>query len=59
MSKQKQMYHIQNWQANSAALVERGSLTVWFDDTHRVQWYETAQRDRRGAPRRYSDVAVQ
>ena len=43
----------------SPALVERGSLTVWFDDTHQTQWYETVQSGQRGAPRRYSDVAVQ
>ncbi|MEZ5575067.1 MAG: transposase [Candidatus Competibacteraceae bacterium] len=55
MSKQKQKYRIRNWRAYNAALVERGSLTVWFDDTHRAQWYETAQSGRRGAPRRYSD----
>ena len=59
MSKQKQKYRIRNWRAYNAALVERGSLTVWFDDTHRAQWYETAQSGRRGAPRRYSDMAVQ
>lgn len=34
-------------------------MTVWFDDTHRARWYETVQSGRRGAPRRYSDVAVQ
>ena len=27
--------------------------------SHRAQWYETAQSGRRGAPRRYSDMAVQ
>ena len=59
MSKQKQRYRIRNWRAYNAALVERGSLTVWFDDTHQTQWYETVQSGRRGAPRRYSDVAVQ
>lgn len=59
MSKQKQQYRIRNWQAYNAALVERGSLTVWFEDSHRARWYETARSGRRGAPRRYSDIAVQ
>ena len=49
----------QNWRAYNAALVERGSLTMWFDDTHRARWYETAQSGRRGAPHRSSDMAVQ
>ncbi len=59
MSKQKQRYRIRNWRAYNAALVERGSLTVWFEDSHRARWYETARSGRRGAPRRYSDIAVQ
>ena len=59
MRKQKQKYRIRNWRAYNAALVERGSLTVWFEDSHRAQWYETARSGRRGAPRRYSDIAIQ
>ena len=59
MSKQKQKYRIRNWRAYNAALVERGSLTVWFEDSHQAQWYETTRSGRRGAPRRYSGIAVQ
>ena len=59
MSKHKHRYRIRNWRAYNAALVERGSLTVWFDEAHRARWYETERSGKRGAPRRYSDLAVQ
>ena len=59
MNEQKRRYQIRNWREYNAALVERGSLTVWFDDDHRGQWYAADRSGRRGAPRRYSDVAVQ
>jgi hypothetical protein len=59
MNEQKRRYRIRNWREYNAALVERGSLTVWFDDDHRKQWYATERSGRRGAPKRYSDVAVQ
>lgn len=48
-----------NWRAYNAALVARGSLTVWFDEAAVAGWYETARTGRRGAPRRYADVALQ
>ena len=59
MSEHKHKYRIRNWRAYDAALVERGSLTVWFDEAHRGRWYETERSGQRGAPRRYSDLAVQ
>ncbi|HYR05527.1 MAG TPA: IS5 family transposase [Gallionella sp.] len=59
MNEQKRSYRIRNWREYNAALVERGSLTVWFDEDHRKQWYAADRNGRRGAPRRYSDVAVQ
>ena len=59
MSEHKHKYRIRNWRAYNAALVERGSLTVWFDEAHRGRWYETERSGQRGAPRWYSDLAVQ
>jgi len=59
MNEQKRSYQIRNWREYNAALVERGSLTVWFDEDHRKQWYAADRNGQRGAPRRYSDVAVQ
>ena len=40
------------------ARVARGSLTAWFDGAVLVGWYETGRTGRRGAPRRYADMAV-
>src|SRR5512135_2443416 len=58
MNEQKQRYRIRNWREYNAALVERGSLTVWFDQDHRKQWDAAERSGRRGAPKRYSDEAV-
>ena len=59
MNEQTRKYRIRDWRAHNAALVERGSLTVWFDENAVARWYETKRTGRRGAPRRYSDIAVQ
>ena len=59
MNEQKRTYRIQNWSAYHAALVARGSLTVWFDDAVVAGWHEAPAMSRRGAPRRHADVAIQ
>lgn len=59
MNEQKRKYRVTNWRAYNAALVARGSLTVWFDEAAVAGWYETERTGRRGAPRRYAAVAVQ
>lgn len=59
MNEQKRRSRIRNWHEYNAALVERGSLTVWFDEDHQKQWYAAERSGRRGAPKRYSDEAVQ
>ncbi|MDG4596799.1 MAG: IS5 family transposase [Candidatus Contendobacter sp.] len=59
MNEQKRTYRIQNWAAYNAALVARGSLTVWFDDAAVAGWHEAPAMGRRGAPRRYADAAIQ
>ena len=52
MSKHKHKYRIRNWRAYNAALVERGSLTVWFDEAHRGRWYETERNGTASVGRR-------
>lgn len=59
MKRQKQSYRIRNWRDYNAALVERGSLTVWFEEDQVDQWYEQGRTGARGAPRCYSEVAIQ
>ncbi|MGB4948992.1 MAG: IS5 family transposase [Candidatus Competibacter denitrificans] len=59
MSEQRRTYRVTNWRAYNAALVARGSLTLWFDEAAVAGWYETGRTGRRGAPRQYADVAIQ
>jgi IS5 family transposase len=54
----KANYRISNWREYNEALVNRGSLTFWFDEEAIAAWIETEPTGRRGAPRRYSDVAI-
>lgn len=55
----KAKYHIGNWREYNEALVNRGSLTFWFDEEAIGSWRETQHSARRGAPRLYSDVAIE
>ena len=55
----KAKYRIRNWADYNQALVDRGSLTFWFDEEARDSWIEQQRTGRRGAPRTYSGVAIQ
>jgi hypothetical protein len=55
----KSKYRIRNWRDYNEALVNRGSLTFWFDEETINSWHETQRSGRRGAPRWYCDVAIQ
>ena len=57
--KQKQRYRIRNWREYNAALVGRGSLTVWIDQGVAARWLEAHKSGRRGASLTYSDAAIQ
>ncbi len=56
---EKGRYRIRNWREYNEALVSRGQLTFWFDEEAIASWEETERTGRRGAPRVYSDVAIQ
>ena len=53
------IYRIRNWPEYNAALVQRGSFTLWLDEAMIEQWYNTQKSGRRGASNRYSDLAIQ
>ncbi len=56
--KSKAVYRVKNWSSYNRALVARGSLTVWIDDSFWRQWY--AQRpSQRGAQFVYSDRTIE
>src|SRR5215813_4203807 len=52
-------YRIQNWRAYNRALINRGCLTVWFDEQAIVAWRNTAPATGPGAPRVYADLAIE
>lgn len=54
----RKKYRIRNWQEYNKALVNRGSLTIWFDAKSIAQWHNTKLNGRRGRPKRYSDAAI-
>jgi len=58
MSKKK-AYRIHNWSDYNKALVNRGSLTVWFDQESIDAWHNTVLSSKRGRPQLYSDLAIQ
>ena len=56
--KPKTTYRIRNWKEYNTAIVRRGSLTAWFDQDVARQWLEPGVPGKRGARRRYSDIAI-
>ncbi|WP_253382019.1 IS5 family transposase [unidentified bacterial endosymbiont] len=54
----KQKFKITNWSAYNKALRQRGSLTVWLDESAIATWTEKAQPERRGRPLHYTDMAI-
>lgn len=56
--KTKRTYRLRNWKQYNAALVQRGSLTLWVSDEIIAAWRNTEKTGKRGKPRTYSDTAV-
>ncbi len=54
----KAKYRLRNWSECNAALVRRGSLTLWVSEEALRAWYDDVHTGRRGAPRTYSDMAI-
>src|SRR5262244_1954157 len=52
-------YRICNWREYNRALINRGRLTVWFDEHTITAWRNTAPATGPGAPRRYADLAIE
>jgi hypothetical protein len=60
MSKKKG-YRVRNWKEYNRSLVNRGRITLWFDENSIASWYENNQATskKRGRPRTYADIAIQ
>lgn len=54
----KQKFKITNWPAYNKALRQRGSLTVWLDESAIAGWTDSSSPEGRGRPLYYSDMAV-
>src|SRR5258705_5770448 len=52
-------YRIRNWRDYNRALINRGRLTVWFDEHAIAGWRHTAPATGPGAPRFYADLAIE
>lgn len=46
----KQKFKITNWSTYNSALRQRGSLTVWLDESAIAAWTDSAQPEGRGRP---------
>ena len=57
-NKQKRRYRIRNWPDYNSALVRRGSLTLWVEQSAVDKWRDTSAPVRRGRRRFYSDLAI-
>jgi hypothetical protein len=55
----KQTHRLRNWNEYNAALVKRGSLSVWVDEAVLSEWTNAESRGKRGAPRLYSELAIE
>jgi hypothetical protein len=56
--KTKRAYRLRNWKHYNAALVQRGSLTLWVSDDALAAWRNHDRTGKPGRPRTYSDTAV-
>lgn len=56
--KTKRIYRLRNWKHYNAALVQRGSLTLWVSDDAIAAWRNREKTGKPGKPRTYSDTAV-
>lgn len=59
MSKKPSNYRVRNWSEYNAGLKRRGSITFWLDEAAIEQWLVQEKTGKRGASRKYSDLAVE
>ena len=58
LSKKKSKYRLRNWSDYSRSLVNRGSITFWFDKKAIKKWYSTEGSFKPGHPDIYSDDTI-
>lgn len=55
----KARYKVINWTDYNKALINRGSLTMWFSEEVIRIWLKAEQTGRRGHPIKYADTAIE
>lgn len=48
MEKTKAKYKTRNWSEYNKALIDRGSLTVWLDESNDGTWYQFKDKKKEG-----------
>ena len=56
--KKKDKYRTRNWKEYNASLVNRGSITFWFEEKATEKWYSVERTNKPGRPETYSDDAI-
>lgn len=56
--KKKDKYRTRNWREYNQSLVNRGSITFWFDENAIQKWYSVERSNKPGRPDTYSDDAI-
>jgi IS5 family transposase len=51
-------YRIRNWGEYNRALIQRGSLTVWFSEEALSKWHSTHHTGEKGRPQVYSNETI-
>jgi len=57
-STKKDKYRTRNWKDYNQSLVNRGSITFWFDQNSREKWYSIKRTNKPGRPDTYSNDAI-
>jgi IS5 family transposase len=54
----KRTYRLRNWKQYNAALVQRGSLSLWISNEMLSLWINQEKTGKRGRSNTYSDIAI-
>ena len=58
ITKKKDKYRTRNWKEYNRSLVNRGSITFWFEEEALKNWYSIERTGEPGRPDVYSDAAI-
>jgi hypothetical protein len=54
----KVSYKVKNWGSYNKALINRGNITLWFDEESLARWYASPSA-KQGRPQIYSDTCIE